>query len=521
MPSDEKAGMEMHASLQDAKGRIPWNIVFNFTGYAINIVITFLIAPVVVHRLGESAYGIWGLIGQAIGYSFVLDFGIRIAVTRYIGRHLALREPDQINKVLTTGLAFTAVSAALALAGGGVVAYFLPHLLAIPPHLVTDARLATLVTAATFATSFPGSMFTGCVAALSRYDLLNIRNVGPNVLRALLLWFFLRQGYGLLAVAVISGGTFVLAYVLDLFFASRHLPEFKIARRFFDAATLRTLLNFSFYAFVMTIAGRIIFMTDNLVVGFVLGPAAVTYYSVGLSVVDVFRSSLGNINNVYAPLASQMDALRQRDSLRALLLRGSRINLVYTLAGVSALVVVGPSFLGFWMGSEFITRSGPVLVVLALAGMGYALMSAPQQVLYGMNKHRMNAWLSLAQGAVNFPLSAILIRSMGPVGVAWGTLIPAIIFDGVLLPIYTARVLDVPISRYCLRAMLPPVLAALPYGLWLWFLRAEGLIRGYPSLVLAVGSGLLLYGSIAWRVALDSEDREFIRRSLRKLMPKA
>jgi len=115
MPGEASAARP--TSLEDAKSRIPGNIIYNFLGYAINIIITFLIAPVVVHRLGETAYGVWGLIGQVIGYSFLLDFGIRIAVTRFVGHHLALREPREINRVLTTGLVFTAASAALALAG--------------------------------------------------------------------------------------------------------------------------------------------------------------------------------------------------------------------------------------------------------------------------------------------------------------------------------------------------------------------------------------------------------------------
>jgi O-antigen/teichoic acid export membrane protein/glycosyltransferase involved in cell wall biosynthesis len=511
--SQNEAGAEGAASLQDAKARIPRNVFFNFAGYAVNILVTFLIAPVVVHRLGETTYGVWGLISEILGYSFLLDFGIRIAVTRYVGRHLALHEPRQINTILTTGLAFTAVSAALALAGGGVVAYFLPQLFAIPPQLAADARLAVLLTAVAFAVSFPGSLFTGCVAALSRYDLLNIRNVGPNVLRGLLLWFFLYRGYGLVAVAAISAATFVLCYVLDLFFASRHLPDFKIGREFLDGATLRTLLNFSFYAFVLTISWRLLFMTDNIVVGFVLGPAAVTYYSVGMNVANLMRTSLGNISNMFAPLASQMDALSHKDSLRSLLIRGSRICLLYALPGVGGLVVLGPSFLGFWMGETFANRSGPVLVVLALEVACFALSSAYGQVLYGMNRHKVNAWLSLAQAATNFALSAILIRWMGAVGVAWGTLIPAVFVEGAILPAYTASVLDVSVARYYLKSVMPPVLAAIPYTLWLLFLRSQGFIRGYPSLALAVCSGLIVYALPAWHFALDGEDRDLVRRS--------
>ena len=34
-----------------------------------------------------------------------------------------------------------------------------------------------------------------------------------------------------------------------------------------------------------------------------------------------------------------------------------------------------------------------------------------------------------------------------------------------------------------------PLAAAAPYGLWLWFCRAQGLVRGYGSLALVGGPG--------------------------------
>jgi hypothetical protein len=117
----------------------------------------------------------------------------------------------------------------------------------------------------------------------------------------------------------------------------------------------------------------------------------------------------------------------------------------------------------------------------------------------------------MIQAAVNFSLSSILIRRFGPLGVALGTLIPAIVVEAVLLPIYTSYVLDVSVRRFYLSAVLRPVAAAGPYAVWLWFCRAQGLVRGYGSLALVIGAGLVLYAVLAWKLGLDNEDRTFIR----------
>jgi len=516
--AQQRAGAPKGAgSLDEAKAGIPRNVLFNWLNYGILILITFLITPLVVHGLGNTAYGVWGLIGQLLGYSSLLDFGVRIAVTRFVARHLALAQAREINKVLTTSLIFTCFSAALALVGGVVGAYLLPRLFAIPSELLFQARLSCMVVAAGIAVTFPGSVFHGCVTATSRYDLLSIRNISTNVTRALLLWFFLRRGYGLLAVATISTGTLYLGYGLDFLLARRLLPYVRLRREFFDVSTLRSLVTFSVYVFVLSVSWRLIFMTDNVVVGFVLGPVAVTFYTVGLQVADMLRDSLSNITALYAPLASQMDALKQKDSLRRLFLGGARMGLLYVLAGVVGLTVLGPRFLGFWLGESFVDRSGPILILLAIETAFYTLALTCSQVLYGMNRHKVNAWLSLSNATANFVLSTILIRWWGAVGVAWGTLIPAFIVEAIILPVYTASILRISLARFYRSVVLRPLIAAAPYGLWLWFCRRQGLVHGYGSLALIIGTGLALYALVAWKFSLDSEDRAFARKALGRL----
>jgi O-antigen/teichoic acid export membrane protein len=499
-------------TLDDAKARIPWNVFCNWASYGVNLVIGLLIGPLVVHRLGNVAYGVWALVGELIGYSFLLEFGVRYAVTRYVARHHALESPRDINRVLTTGFAFTLVSAALVLAAGGVVAYLLPRLFSIPSELVLDARLSLILVSVGIAVSLPGSLFHGCVTALSRYDLTAIRSAVPNILRALSLWYFLTHGYGLLTVAIISTIQTCLAYGLDFVMARQLLPGLGVRREYFHRPTLRSLVSFSVYAFVLSVSSRLIYMTDNVVVGFVLGPAAVTFYAVGGQLIGLLRDSLVNITALYAPLASQMDALKRDDSLRKLFLAGSRIGFLYILAGVTALTMVGPRFLGLWMGESFEPRSGPVVILLAIEAGCHALALTCGQVLYGMNRHKVGAWLWLCNGTANLALSTVMIRWWAAVGVAWGTLIPALIFEAIVLPAFTASILGISPARFYKSVVLRSLLAAAPYAGWLWLLsHGLGLVRGWTSLTLAVGSGLALYALLVWKVGLDGVERDLAK----------
>jgi hypothetical protein len=123
----------------------------------------------------------------------------------------------------------------------------------------------------------------------------------------------------------------------------------------------------------------------------------------------------------------------------------------------------------------------------------------------------------LGNATANFVLSTILIRWWGAVGVAWGTLVPAFIVEAIILPVYTASILRISPGRFYRSVVLRPLIAAAPYGLWLWFCRRQGLVHGYGSLALIIGSGLALYALVAWKFSLDSEDRAFARKALGRL----
>jgi O-antigen/teichoic acid export membrane protein len=514
IPASNKSDLERGASLRDAKARIPRNVAWNWAGFAFNLGVTFLIAPLVVHSLGEVKYGIWALVGDFVGYSWLLGFGFGYAVVHYVARYHALREKENLNNIITTSLVLNMISSVLVMAAALCIAYVFPRLFSTPQNLVFDARCSVLLVAASVAMGFPASVFSGCLAAASRYDQLAIRSIVAVAFRALLLWYFLQHGYGLLAVALISTGESFLAYYLNLRFALRLFPDLEIHPRHFDLSMVRPLIGFSLYGLVLAIASRLLYMTDNLVVGFVLGPAAVTFYNVGSKLPGLLRDSLGNITKLFFPFASQMDALGEEGSLRRLYVAGSRIASLYVFPGVVGLVVLGPPFLDLWMGKPFGESSGPILIVLGIEVVLFAIWSTCGQVLYGMNRHKINAWLSLCNAAANFALSAFLVRSLGPVGVAWGTVIPAVLFEGIILPVYTAHLLRVPVRHFYGNAVLRPLAAAGPFGGWLWFCRTQGFAGGYGQLVIVTIVGLILYAVLAWRLCIEEDEKVAVRRWL-------
>src|SRR5688572_24904937 len=50
----------------------------NAIAYVIGVIVSFVQAPFLIHRLGDERYGVWTLIGTVTGYYGLLDVGVLV-----------------------------------------------------------------------------------------------------------------------------------------------------------------------------------------------------------------------------------------------------------------------------------------------------------------------------------------------------------------------------------------------------------------------------------------------------------
>lgn len=497
-------------TLASGKRRVVSNSMWNVIGYGSSMAVAFVLTPFVIHRLGNTLYGVWSLVGEITGYMALSDFGMRVAVTRFAAHHSALGEDQQLNRVLSTILFFSLLPLLLIVVVSGAIALQLPHLFSIPPSAVAAAQSSLIIAALTLGLAFPGMVFPGLLGGVMRYDLLNIVALINLAVKASLIWVLLSHGYGLIGVAVAELIATVVSYALFWRFAHSEVPNLAIRWHFVDFGTLRSLLGFSLAAFLQAIAIRVCFLSDNVVVGFVLGPAMVGFYAVATSLVERSRGILTIITQLYAPLATKMNAQNKTRDLQRLFLSGTRIGLILLLPIVLGLGFLGTSFLRLWVGPEFALRTAPVLACLAGALFFAPIRITCLQIVYGLNRQKVNLYLALGEAVLNFLFSVFLIRYLGMLGVAVGTLAAAVPFEGLLIPWDTARLIGVSIRQYLKEVLIMPVLGSIPLAAWFFAAGSMNLAHNWVSLTLTATLGTVGYVACASVFGLNAEEREFI-----------
>jgi O-antigen/teichoic acid export membrane protein len=180
------------------------NVIWNWAGMVALMLAGFLVAPFLVHRLGETVYGLWILIASLTSYFGLFDLGVRGSVGRYIAFHRARDDRVRVNATLSTALTILCGTALAVLAGTFALSWLFFRIFDVPAAEVDETRLALLVVGVNLALTFPLNVFDATLWAFQRFDLLNAIDIPAVILRTALTFYFIGTGHGLVTLALVT-----------------------------------------------------------------------------------------------------------------------------------------------------------------------------------------------------------------------------------------------------------------------------------------------------------------------------
>lgn len=184
-------------------------------------------------------------------------------------------------------------------------------------------------------------------------------------------------------------------------------------------------------------------------------------------------------------MASRLKAQDKEVELRAMYLRWSKAALSIVLFVGLYLLVLGPEFIGWWVGDHVSAPAGEVLQILTLSFIVYLpLRGVALPALSGLGQIKVCSLLILGMGVLNLLISLVLVQPYGLRGVALGTAIPNVIFAVVML-VLACRRFKVGIGEWLAYVAWKPMLAAVPMLAFLLWMKLDLGIHGIVPLVLA------------------------------------
>lgn len=436
-------------------------------GYAFS----FILAPIMLARLGLEAFGVWAVTGALATYAGVLDLGIGRSLSRFVAIYDAEGDERRIRECVGLGLTAVALVGAVAAAVAALAAPLLSRELGV---LSSGEMRAVVVASVSIWT------FNGVSGALQAVGIGKRQMVPPNIALAtgLTLNFVLSvvalvASSSLVVYALANAAAAVLA-VVPAFAAMAYVwtrPFVAVPSR----ALVREVLSFGVKNQVGWIADLVNTQADKVIIALMIDVRTVAVYEIAARVVQAVRSTSILTVSAIIPTAAAETARRGRGVVGEMYsrytLRSSAIAFpLFMLASVAA-----PFLLVAWLGrapgdSELLV---PFLTAAYLVNITTGVGST---IAIGAGSPGMVSVNLVLVAALNVALTIALAPWFGLWGVVTATFV-AIAAGSVLFTARFLRLFELP-WRDFLAGVWPP--GALAVGLALPF-AALAAVVGVPG----------------------------------------
>lgn len=495
------------------KKNIIVNIFSNWINFLVTILIAFFVSPIIVHSLGNDNYGIWILIVSITGYFTVLDFGINTAIVRFISMYTAQKNEQKANEIYCTSFAFFFVISFITILGTALFAFFFKDIFNIESLSKSYLYFVFFVVGTDLAFSLLFSVFLGTLTAMQQFTKINVISIASTLIKNVILVMFLISGYKLLTLAIIQLISTVLRYLAQYIIIRKEFSFFSFQLTHCRRDTFKKIYNYSIYSFIISIALKILFYTDSVVIGSLITVNEVTFYAIPATLIDYMEKFIWAIVAVLIPIISSQDAVSEnKKNNESLYILGTKYTYMLSLPIIFVLFTVGDDFISMWMGKEYGIRCMWVLKILLI---GYTVSLSQliaQGILKGISKHKMLAYMLIIAAVANLSLSVVLSKRFGIEGVAIGTMLPLIIVNGIFIPLYTCRELNMKYVYYLRNSYLKPSVMLLILSIFYYMWPVT--VFNYIQLALYAIIVILFTALFFWFFIIDKTHKVWFTKAL-------
>jgi O-antigen/teichoic acid export membrane protein len=385
------------------------------------IVATLVALPILLHGLGAATFGRWVLLqtlSASTGWLVVLDVGLGTSVTTAVARGAATGDVEDEGRTIGTGLAMfggvAAVGALITAVAGWPIFRYLARIPAVAHH---DARLAVWLLTAQVAAELVTQGSQACLEGLQRVDLSRSVDVALRTMFAGGTAIAAIMSHRLAMVELAAVVATCLAAVLAgaVLWAHGRGLHLRVSR-----PQLRRIAVYAGVLGLLRPISALFHLMNRVIVGIVLGPAAVALVEVATQLQNGVSAVLSTASYTVLPGSAWLEARGDATAIRRLVVDGTRYVLLVTLPVAIGVAILARPGIELWVGANFRGAAGPAAI--AALSMGIAAVGMPgANVLMGTGRAAVCVRAESAAIVVNLAASILLVHAVGVPGVFWGT----------------------------------------------------------------------------------------------------
>lgn len=482
-------------------------IYINYLHFFIKLLAVFLITPIIMNKLGQSMYGIWAVFGSAVGYFGLFDIGLSTAMAKYTAEYSAKNEKQSLSRLVSSMTVLVIFLGLIIVLSCLALAHFIPQFFHIPEDLKYTGQILFLMMGLNVALRLIADVFGYIIYGYQRVDVWRVFGMIQVVASALLTIFFLYLGFGLIGVAVASILSTLLLLVITLLFIKRSDYGIEINLKLANITTIKNIIPYSVRTFLLGFTAQILYQTDNIVIGIFLGVAFVSSYAIAFQLCFYSTYIFSLFSQVIFPKFTKLYTLNEIDKLGSLYLSVLKMTVAIVVPSIIFLGFFGQAFIAVWVGEKNFAGIA-VLFTLIFMNFFHAFGTPPGLILQAIGKNRVLVYSEALNAVLNLIFSIILIKKIGLVGVALGTMLAHICTTFWVIPLLVCKYAKLKIKEYIFSSILPPLLVGLPVaGVVMVFVKDLYPNSNFFYLGLKGGVVFILYFIVYFIIAANNQER--------------
>lgn len=500
--------------------QITINLVTNILVMFFTMGINFIITPILVNKLGFSAYGYIGIITNLISFFTVFTYTITSMIGRFYTIELKRDNHQEANEYISTSFYICIIISMILIPIGFIFAKNIDIFINIESALIDDVKLSFLLSFITFILGLFLSIFSSGAYASNRLDISNRIKIISCIIRIVVLMLLFKfVKVKIWFVSLSSSLEMIIAVVLSYYSFRKLIPEVSFSKNNFKIEKVKELiLSGSFNSLILmgsTLMSQVLLIVANRH----LDSYIVGVYSTILIIPNTLTSIANAISSAYSPSTLKIYATDGNKKLVKFVKQVVE-NCGYLIGwpiSISAAMAI-PVF-SVWIGSDYSEYRyfiGFIMIHL-VSNLAVSQLNVVNQAT---NKLKLPAIMSILIGVFNYFLAIYMIKELG-LGL-WGIGISSVITLTLRNTIFTAVYVAIITNQkwyIFYNALFKPQLISIVIYLIGVQIEVKGYIKSVKSFFIVCTILSILY-ALMYFILLDKENKNKIIKHMKEIVEK-
>lgn len=278
------------------------NLFANIMLFSVNLLISFVLTPFIVERLGEAAYGFIGLLNNLVNYASIATVALNSMAGRFITIAYHRNEKEKATKYFSSVLYGNIFISLFLMLVSVVVLINLTSIINIPSDLERDVKVAFLLMSFEFTVGLISTVYGISTIVTNKLYLSSIKSMQASLIRIVVvccLFFVFDPHIYFLSIATLIVAIFLLC--ANISFKKSLLKDIPVSMKYFEWNIVIKLIKSGIWNCLNQISSILNTGLSLLLTNVILGPNPMGILSIAKTIPNYFISFTGTIVHVFTP----------------------------------------------------------------------------------------------------------------------------------------------------------------------------------------------------------------------------